>query len=268
MYKPPRLELCLCGWPLASKIAWTNAVGFPTPFPEPDSPLLQRFAVRSPKEIVGQLLALQEAAVPLSAFVDAGERFGVVTLRRVDEAAGELVFAGPADEGLRARLLSAPLATFVGFDDAGKIQFAAAPAPASGLGGSGLTAPIPDQLFRLQRRSTARVRLESARAAICRIPLPGGAGEREALRVLDVGTGGIAVLTYPERFEAIVGAEIDDCRLDLPGVGGAVVSLRVRHVGPQSGKGQARCCGCEFLHMSPGVMSLLAHFVRGPSGPT
>jgi hypothetical protein len=189
----------------------------------------------------------------------------VVTLQRVDAAAGKLVFTAPADEGLRGRLVGAPLATFVGFDYAGKVQFGAAPAPRRAVGGE-FTTLIPDQLFRLQRRSAARVRLEGAKPALCRIPVPGGTGEREALRVLDIGTGGIAVLAYPKRCELVVGAEIDDCRLDLPGVGGATVSLRVRHLGPPSAEGQAQYCGCEFVRTVPGFQWMLARYVADSLG--
>ena len=242
-------------------------MGFPTPFPEPDSPELQRFAVSSSAEIVSRLRALQETAVPLNAYVDTGALIGVVTIQRVDAAAGQLVFKAPADEGLSGRLVGAALATFVGFDHAGKVQFGATPFPRRAGGGAEFTTPIPDQLFRLQRRSAARVRLEGAKAAICRIPVPGGTGEREALCVLDIGTGGIAVLAYPQWFEAVIGAEIDECRLDLPGVGGATVSLRVRHLGPQPDEGQAPCCGFEFVRMTPGLRSMLAEYFEGQFDP-
>lgn len=241
-------------------------MGFPTPFPEPDSQELQRFAVRSLWEVVSRLRALQEDAVPLNAFVDAGAPFGVVTLLRVDEVAQELVFTGPINDRVCGQLLKSPLATFVGYDDAGKVQFDAAP-KAGGTGeGNEFTASIPAQLLRLQRRSAARVRLDSAKAAVCRIPLPSGTGEREALRVLDIGTGGIALLTHPERFELVVGTEISNCRLDLPGIGGTVVSLRVRHVGSQLGDNKARFCGCEFVHSPAAMASMLARFLDGFSG--
>ena len=242
-------------------------MGFPTPFPEPDSPELQRFAVSSSGEIVSLLYALQETAVPLNAYVDTGALLGVVTLNWVGVADGQLVFKAQADEGLSGRLIGAPLATFVGFDHAGKVQFDAAPVPRRAVGGREFTTSIPEQLFRLQRRSAARVRLDGAKAAICRIPVPGGTGEREALCVLDIGAGGIAVLAYPKRFEVVIGAEIDECRLDLPGVGGATVSLRVRHLGPQSDEGQARYCGFEFVRMTPGLQSMLAEYFEGQFDP-
>ena len=238
-------------------------MGFPTPFPEPDSPKLQCFAVRSPSEIVSRLRALQKAAVPLTAFVDAGASRGVVMLRSIDETAGKLVFAGTASDGWRERLRGAPLATFVGFDEAGKVQFAVRPLMAGcRTGDQAFAAPIPEQLFSLQRRRAARVRVESAREAVCRIPVPGVIGQWEVLRVLDIGAGGLAVLTYPERFEPVPGSEIDGCRLDLPGVGGAVISVRVRHLGPTSDGEPARCCGCEFSRMTPALGSMIARFVE------
>jgi c-di-GMP-binding flagellar brake protein YcgR len=238
-------------------------MGIATPFPEPESPQLQRFAVRSPAEVVGLLRAMQDDGVPLNAFLEAGASFGVVTLLAVDEAAGQLEFAGPADEVLRGRLRTAPLVTCVGFVDAVKVQFTTSGVDAAAAhGSSSYRALIPAELIRLQRRSAIRVRPEPGRGAVCRIPLPGGTGEREALRVLDIGTGGIAVMAYPERFEPIVGTEIHDCRLDLPGVGGAVVSLRVRHVGPLSGDELARYCGCEFVHIAPAVQTMLLRHVE------
>jgi len=237
-------------------------MGITTPFPEPDSPELKRFAVQSQDEIVAQLRVMQERGAPLNAFLDAGAQFGVVTLLRVDKNVGALLFAGPEDEGLRGQLLAAPVVTFVGFVDEGKVQFSAVSARRAGsTAGPGFSVPMPAQMFWLQRRSAARLRPEAARSAVCRIPLPGGTGEWEALRILDIGTGGIAVLTYPEHFDPVVGVEIDDCRLDLPGVGGAVVSLCVRHVGPHSGDEKARCCGCEFVRMPLPVQSMLRRYV-------
>lgn len=241
-------------------------MGFPTPFPEPDSPELRRFAVRSQNEIVNLLRYLREADVPLNAFVGAGEPFGVVTLQDIDEEVGKLIFKGTTDTGLRRQLLNSPLATFVGFDDAGKVQFAAPLAAAGTSHANEFTAPIPAQLLRLQRRSAARMRLERARAAVCRIPVPGAAGEWEALRVLDISTGGIAVLTYPERFELTVGAEIDGCQLDLAGIGGVAVSLRVRHLGPKRRDSAASCCGCEFVRIRPDIQALLARHILGRGG--
>jgi flagellar brake protein len=237
-------------------------MGMTTPFPEPDSPELQRFVVDLPAEVVGHLRALQGRAVPLNAFFNAGAGFNVAALLEVDEAASALVLESPPDAATRAGMLAAPVVTFVGFVDTVKLQFSASGAlAATHAGRPALTVPMPATLLQLDRRSAARVRPESGRGGVCRIPLVGRTGEHEALRVLDIGAGGLAVLAYPEQFDLAVGSEIEGCRLDLMGVGGAEVTLRVRHVGRVPGDDRARCCRCEFVRMPPAVQGMLErHF--------
>lgn len=253
-------------------------MGITTPFPEPDSPELQRFAVRSMSEVVGLLRTIRERAVPLNVFFGAGSAFGVVRLLAVDEAGVSLLFESPAGEDARRRLLAAPMLTFVGFVDAVKVQFRVSGAEAAvHAGRPALAVSFPARLIRLQRRAAVRMGREAVRGAVCRVPLGGQAGEHEALGVLDLSTGGLAVLTYPERFEPVVGAEMKDCRLDLPGIGGAVVSLRVRHLGPRPNDEKAHCCGCEFVDMSSAERAMVQRYlaqcgnaarqVRGSASP-
>jgi len=237
-------------------------MGMTTPFPEPDSPELQRFVVESRQEIVGLLRGVRDRGVPMNVFIDVGSAFDVLALLRIDEAGGALVFASPVDASMRSRLIDAPSVTFVGFVDAVKLQFKAFGAAAGNHAGlPSISVPIPAELIRLQRRASARVRPAGARGAVCRVPLDGSPGEYEALRILDISTGGLAVLAYPERFEPVIGAEIEGCRLDLPGVGGAEVSLRVRHIDPLLADERARCCGCEFVGMAPALRSMLERYV-------
>jgi len=242
-------------------------MGIATPFPEPDSEELRRNAVRSLPEVCELLCTIHERAVRLNVFLDAGSAFEVVQLLGVDEAGGTLLLESPADDVARHRLLAAPRLTLVGFVDAVKVQFSVSGvAAASHAGRPALTTSIPAQLIRLQRRAAVRVGPEAVRGAVCRVPLGGEAGEHEVLQVLDISTGGLAVLTYPERFEPVVGAEVNDCRLDLPGVGGTVVSLRVRHIGRRPVDDEARFCGCEFVSMAPAVRSMVERYVARCEG--
>lgn len=239
-------------------------MGLSSPFPEPESPELDRYAVCADADRAAVLREMQAQGVALNAFVEPGGAVGVVRLLEVDLDAGRLVFAAPPDETLRGQLLRAERLTFVGFVDEVKVQFASSRPPVSDRGPAGsFVVPVPRRLLRLERRATARVRAGDGRAAVCRIPLPGGHGERETLRVIDVSAGGIALLALPARFAPEVGAEFEDCHLDLPGVGGATVSLRVRHVAIQDGDRQAKCCGCEFVRMTPGVQGMLARYAAG-----
>jgi c-di-GMP-binding flagellar brake protein YcgR len=236
-------------------------MGMTTPFPEPDSSELQRFAVRAAADVAGLMQALCRHAVPLNAYFDDGGEFDVAAVLEVDEGAGTVVLEGPEEDARRSRLLSAPAVTFVGFLEALKLQFnAVGVQPATHAGRPAIRVPMPAQVLRIERRSSPRLSLQTGRPTVCRIPLADGTFE--PLRVLDIGAGGLAVLTYPGRTELKVGAEIAGCRLDLPGIGGTEVRLRVRHVGPLAEDEKARCCGCEFAGLAPTALAALRGFLR------
>jgi c-di-GMP-binding flagellar brake protein YcgR len=120
---------------------------------------------------------------------------------------------------------------------------------------------MPTDLFRLERRASIRVQQDLRRGPTCRLPVPGRPGEYEALAVLDLGTGGLAMLAHPKDVELAPGTELDGCRLDLPGQGGVEVTLRVRHVAAIAGSDGGRYCGFEFIGLSPPARAALARFV-------
>jgi c-di-GMP-binding flagellar brake protein YcgR len=238
-------------------------MGITTPFPEPDSAQLRRSAAISHQQVVGLLRTLVDGNVPLNVFVDAGSAFDVMTLRHVDVANDELVFDGPERASMRHRLLKSASLTCVGWVEAAKLQFSASGAlPTIHGGRPSIKTHMPAQVLRLERRASVRVQQDRRRGPTCRLPLPGRPGEYETLPVLDLGTGGLAVLAQPTRVELRPGAEFDGCRLDLPGQGGAEVAVRVKHVAALVGDDEGRCCGCEFVRLSPAVRALLARFVE------
>lgn len=236
-------------------------MGMTTPFPEPDSPELQRFAVRAAADVAGLMHALRRQAVPLNAYFDDGGAFDVAAVLEVDEDAGTIVLGSPEDDARRSRLLAGPAVTFVGFLEATKLQFSAAGArPATHEGRPVIRVSMPAQVLRIERRGSPRLSLRTGRPTVCRIPLADGTFE--PVRVLDIGAGGLAVLAYPERIALKVGVEVAGCRLDLPGIGGTDVRLRVRHIGPLAGDASAWCCGCEFAGLAPTALALLRGFIR------
>jgi c-di-GMP-binding flagellar brake protein YcgR len=237
-------------------------MGMTSPFPEPASPELEQYTVYSRAEIVGALRALRDACVLVTAYFNADPGFGVTTLLAVDEAGGRLVFDNLSVEVAQRRLQASPKITFVGFVDSIKLQFDVPGARACTHDDRpAFSVPLPAQVIRLQRREAFRVRPPLAKPATCRVPI-GASGQFEALRVLDISISGIAVLTYPERFDIAAGTVIEDCQLDLPGVGGTAVSLRVRHLDPLPRDERARRCGCEFVRMAPAAQLMLARYVN------
>lgn len=235
-------------------------MGMTSPFPEPDSPQLERFMLRSRAEIAAILRRLRESRVPLTAYFDTASALGVTRL--LAEDGDGLVFEGLRCTDAQRQLLAASTLTFVGFADGIKLQFtSAAPRAVHGQSGRAFVVPMPAAVVRLQRRESARLQPPRSKPAVCRVPLADGSGRYEALRVLDVSAAGLAVLAYPERVALMPGEIVEGCRLDLPGIGGLEAVLHVRHVDPIPADDGARCCGCSFVEMAPAAHALLVRYV-------
>lgn len=234
-----------------------------SPFPEPESPELERFAVYSKVEIAAMLRQLRDEGVLVTAYFDQGPGFVVTALLEVNEGFEEVIFDSASDALAQKRLLASRQIVFVGFLDNVKLQFTARIAEATGFENKpAFRVPLPDQLLRLQRRDFFRVRPPLSKPATCLVPYGEDGKQYESLRVLDISVGGLAVLTYPEKFELPTGRVVENCFLDLPGVGSVSVSLNVRHVEQVPRDERARRCGCEFVDMAPQAHVMLQRYVN------
>jgi c-di-GMP-binding flagellar brake protein YcgR len=234
-----------------------------TPFPEPDSPELERFQVYSRVEIVALLRQLAEEGVLVTAYFDAEPGFAVTVVLDVNADFEEVIFDAAAEAVAHKRLLASKHIVFVGFLDHVKVQFVARLAEATQhQGRPAFRVRLPEQVLRLQRRDFFRVRPPLSKPAKCLVPYGDDGKQYESLRVLDLSVGGLAVLTYPEKFDLPCGRLIENCFLDLPGVGSIVVSIHVRHVDPLPKDERARRCGCEFVDMAPAARVALQRYIN------
>jgi c-di-GMP-binding flagellar brake protein YcgR len=238
-------------------------MGITTPFPEPESPELQRFTVQSPEEVSGLLHALHRRAVPLNIFAEPGSDFDVAALLEVDDEGGELRFGGLGRHPVHEWLTDASRLTFTGFVDAVKLQFRASSPRASAPGSRhAFAVPMPTQLLRLQRRGGARIRPRAADGLLCCVGRDSGAGNASALRVLDLSSGGLSLLVDAAGPCPAVGSRLGGCRIQLPGVGSIEADLWVRHAARLPGQETAVCIGCEFDALTPSARALLDAYLR------
>lgn len=233
-----------------------------TPFPETESPELERFWVYSKFEIEALIARLCDERVPMTAYWGRDGECAVTQIMRVDAVCDEVHFDLPNQPQLQERLLCAADVVCVAFIDNVKIQFAiGAPRRSSDGRYPTFLSGFPERLLRLQRREYYRVRTPESLSACCLVPYPGDRDQYESLRVLDLSVGGLAMLAYPRHFDPSVTSIVDRCYLDLPGVGTVTVRLRVAHV-ETSADGQPRRCGCEFVDLSPQARMMLQRYVH------
>lgn len=240
-----------------------HAMGMTSPFPEPDSPDLERFAVYSKVEIAAMLRNLGDEGVLMTAYFDAEPGFIVTVVLQVNADFEEVIFDHAVDAIAQKRLLASKHIVFVGFLEHIKVQFVARVAEATQFDDRpAFRIRLPESLLRLQRRDFFRVRPPMSKPAKCLVPYGETGKQYESLRVLDLSVGGMAVMTYPEKFDLPAGKLIENCYLDLPGVGSIGVSLTVRHIDPVPKDEKARRCGCEFVDMPPASRVMLQRYIN------
>ncbi|MGH6611603.1 MAG: flagellar brake protein [Burkholderiaceae bacterium] len=234
-----------------------------TPFPEPDSPELERFAIYSRTEITALLRQLRDKQVLVTLYYDQVAGFTVSNVLDVNEGFEELILDRTSDAAAQKAIYASKQLVVVAFLDNVKLQFSVGTAEAVDYQGRGaFRVRLPQQLLRMQRRSSYRRQPPAVRPATCLIPSPRDKGHYESVRVLDLSVGGLALFVHPIQFDLPAEHQLENCYLDLPDVGQITVTLRVRYVDSQSANDGIRRCGCEFVDLSESAARMLQRYMN------
>jgi c-di-GMP-binding flagellar brake protein YcgR len=234
-----------------------------TPFPEPESPELERFAVYARQEIVGLLRELRDRQVLVTLYYDGAASFAVSNVLDVNAAYEELILDCAADRSTQGALYKAREIVVVAFVDNAKLQFTVTGAePVTHQSRSAFRVRLPQQVLRMQRRSAVRQQPLPSRPATCLVPVPGDKARYESVRVIDLSTGGLAMLAHPVQFDPPTDRILEPCYLDLPDIGQITVALRVRYVDAPADGGAGRRCGCEFVDLSGPALRTLQRYIN------
>lgn len=238
-------------------------MGLTTPYPEPESPEHEPFTVYAKVEIAAVLQQLADEGVLVTAYFDSDPGFMVTVVLSVNADFEELIFDYAADALAQKRMLASRHIVFVGFLEHVKVQFVARLAETTQYEDRpAFRVRLPESILRLQRRDFFRVRPPLSKPAKCLVPYGEDGKQYESLRVVDLSVGGLAVLTYPEKFDLPASGRLENCFLDLPGVGSINVGIAVRHIDAVPKDEKARRCGCEFVDMAPAARVMLQRYIN------
>jgi len=231
--------------------------------PLPPDEALEPFRVQGTmavRALVRELLAARALVAVFAA--DDPDVFIVTRILSLEADSLELDFDGEADR--RQALLDAPYLTVVGAPGSVKIQFRlenveAVPVPGkAGRPGSLLvSANVPSEGWRVQRRNAFRVQPPVEDQATVAIRLPGKGEHTGALT--DLSVGGLAIL-WPLEDTPELGSRLRHCRIEAEGIAPIPCDLRVVRVDATEA-GQRAAVSCEFEDMPHTVARFVQLYV-------
>ncbi len=222
---------------------------------------LDEFRITAPREIVAILKQFQDGNVLLNLNGSNGAMLST-TLWSLDPARGQLSFSADANAPVTQRLIECDEAVAVGYLDSIKVQFdVQGLVLVRGVGGSAISARLPRELFRFQRRNAFRVRPLLRTSPVARVRHPTIAEMQLALRVIDVSIGGCA-LFLPDDVPAMQpGMVMNQVQLDLDADTRVLVNLRLQHVSVLNAEARGARLGCEFVQLGADAERTLQRFI-------
>jgi len=212
-----------------------------------------RYLLHSDVEIRAQLLKLAKKPDIITAYFNNGGNFILTAVLGVVKERNLVVLdVGPDDETTRKAIASnrlvcttknmgVPVKFIVENLKSAKYQ-----------GKPAIAAPMPESLYRLQRREFFRVQVPRINAPSCEIPL----GEEKGsvtLQVVDLSVGGLCMLAPEEQFKATMRSVYENCLVTLPDFGEMTVDIEIRNQGTFfTSKNEAiPRIGAAFINLTP-----------------
>ncbi len=224
-----------------------------------------RYLVHDRREIVQIMKALAEKRSLVTAHLDAGSSF-ITAVLGVSADGEALILDASTDEQVNARAATASEIVCDTRLERVRVQFTVPPVerfPHDGL--LALRTRLPDTVLRLQRREFYRLVTPIATPVLCTIAMEDPAGERKSVpvKVLDISSGGVAVIVPPSEITLEPGMAFDDCRLMLPEGEPLQVRMVVRnlfHIDTRNGVRMWRA-GCEFLGLPNALAARIQRYI-------
>lgn len=236
-----------------------------SPVDADDAADLEQFRLESPTEVLRILRDLIRDHQLVTAYFNDGREFILTTILHVDPEANHLVLDYGADEQMNRRLLERQRALFVTRHNQVRVQFSAEQiVRATYQSLPALVVPIPESLFRVQRREYFRLNAPMGHHLNLSFAAPDGS-EINA-RIVDISVGGIGIIEPGEdedcNWEA--GTLIANCRIELPEEGTIETDIEIRNryqTGEQAGIPIYRV-GCRLLRLDSRQTAAIQRYIH------
>lgn len=227
----------------------------------------QECRISSPRQIEPILRAIAESGTNAALYYNLKRDFIMTTILDVDED-GMWVEQGHTAAENR-HIAESNRITLVSSHNQVKVQFKVGVAsPVTYDDRPAFFLPMPEAIYRLQRREYFRLSLTPSEQLRCIITPPKKLNAPDVVPrvvpVVDISGGGIGLACMEDEVDFVPGEDYLDCRVELPGVGEIHVSFTVKNIVPMTtnrlGKTLKRA-GCEFHDLDGPTTVKLQRFI-------
>lgn len=223
----------------------------------------EEYLLYSKPEITRVLRDLAKKPEIITAYINGGPRYFLTAVIAVLPERDMVVLDYGADEEANALALRAERLVCVTRFERVNVRFTCMGIQrAKYQGRTVLAAPLPESVYRPQRREYFRVTTPTVIPLRIRVPQPNGTAVE--LAVLDLSCGGAGMYDPTKTFTGEPGELIKGCELELPGFGRIVFDLEIRnHVPSQRNDGTPMLrIGGQFRGLSNDGTALLQRYLH------
>lgn len=226
----------------------------------------EKYLLRDEREIRHTLASLVTGRALITAHLSPGNQSFLTALLSLTDNDSALLLDGSTDESINTRVAQAAQVTCVTQLHNVRIQFTiGTPTRMQVDGRPAFRTPLPDTVLRLQRREFYRLHTPVTQSVTCTIPIADAAdgGTTVAVRIIDIGGGGIAVAVPPSGVAFEPHMEFPDCTLRLPDadpIGTRLVVRNLFRLVNRNGVEMLRA-GCQFLDLPRNADTVIQRYI-------
>lgn len=223
----------------------------------------EKYLIRSSREIQLTLHAVaQKKATSVLYFGNDGHFIKTIMLAVTEK--GIWLDIGPSEED-NQMLFDSDTATLVTMHQGAKVQFDCHHATMAVYASNpAIYFPLPQQIYRFQRRDYFRLPLPADAPLKCTIPpaVPNAAQVCD-LVIMDISVGGIALKCKESSVNLVEGEIYHDCKIELPNIGTLTATIQVRNLFEVTAPSGiiTKHAGCEFINLDGKMSMLLQRYV-------
>ncbi len=225
----------------------------------------ERFQLRRREDILSVLRQLVRGREFLTVYFNRGQESLVSTLLDVDADAGELELDQGPDERANRRAQAARGLVCLGREGNISVRFRLERLwQVTRDDGPAFRAPLPDGLYRLQRREFFRVPMPVSNPVRCTLHDP-ATGEAHTFRAADLSLGGVGLVDSAMALPMALEDVFSGCELHIPGQDEPIqTDLRVRNISRHAHRdgSMGRRIGFAFCNISAAAETILQRYLQ------